>query len=371
MQRPSLSSFLSFVVAGAGAAGLAACGDDGPPPVVSDITAYAVSGDFAVTGVFSLVDVEDRVVQPNALAGVAGGDPFLRDIGAELFIINRDRGENVTIIDPSSQLLVSQYGTGGGSNPQDVAFVRGKLYIPALGTAGVVVANRDTHATSTITIPGDPDGQPNCVSAFAVRDLVVVACGLLDAAFMPRGNTLVAVIDSNSDAVIDTFELPAANPVGMFVATPADSVWGGDLLIATAPSFTDFTTGCVARVSTGTTPAANGCAVTNMALGGVANHIDMARDQAWIAVTGFAPDFSSQFGRLHAIDLATGTVGPAISPGTHRADDVTACRDGYVVTADGTAGASGLRIWKDGVETTTAPLDIGRPTGFGNTLACL
>ena len=33
-------------------------------------------------------------------------------------------------------------------------------------------------------------------------------------------------------------------------------------------------------------------------------------------------------------------------------------------------GASGVRIWKDGVETTTAPLDIGRPTGFGNNLIC-
>lgn len=372
MRPISVLSPVSF--AASAALALVGCGDDGgDPPPGSPITGFAVSGDFAVTGVFSTIDVEAATVFPNRLGGVAGGDPILRAHGDELMIVNRDRGENVTIIGLSAIALAEQFGTGGGSNPQDVAAVGDKLYVPALGTAGVVVIDRNTRATTTIAIEGDPDGQPNCVAAHAVADKVFVACGMLDAAFMPRGPGKIAVIDADLDVVLTTFDLPETNPIGVFVPTPADSVFAGDLLIATAPSFNDFTTGCVARVSTGATPAANGCAVTNMALGGFANRIAISPtgDGAWLAATGYSPDFSSQFGRLHPLDLATGTAGAAISGAAHLVNDVAACREGYVIAADATMGASGVRVYKDGVEVTTAPLDIGRPTGPGTGVVCL
>ena len=347
-------------------------GGDLDAPVVVRNLAHAVSGDFAVTGVFSTIDLEAMTVRPNALAGVAGGDPFLRRIGDELFIVNRDQGENVTILGGDPLALIDQLGTGGGSNPQDVAVVGRKLYVPALGTAGVVVIDRDTRAITTIAIAGDPDGQPNCVSAYAVGTRVYVACGLLDATFSPRGNTQIAVIDTATDAVATTFALTSANPIGQFIETPAASSFGGDLLIATAPAFNDFTNGCLARVRTSSPPAANGCVATNAALGGLANHVSIAPDgaTAWLAVTGFAPDFSSSFGRLHSIALATGAVSAALSPTTQQIDDVAACRDGYVIVSDGTFGAAGVRIWQHGAEKTSAALDIGRPTGFGNNLAC-
>jgi hypothetical protein len=361
----SISLFLGAVVLGG-------CGDDGGTTPTGPVTAIAVSGDFAVTGVFSTIDVEGGTVHANALAGVAGGDPVVRVSGGEVFIVNRDMGENVTVLGGDPLALVDQFGTGGGSNPQDVAQVGTKLYIPALGSAGVVVIDRANRAMATITIPGDTDGHPDCVSAYAVGTKVYVACGLLDDTFTPRGNTQISVIDTATDTVASSFELTSPNPVGMFVETPATSMFGGDLLIATAPAFNDFTTGCLARVKTGATPAANGCVATNQAMAGLANHVSIAPDgtKAWLAVTGFSADFSSQFGRLHSIDLATGTVSAAVSATAQQIVDVAACRDGYLIASDGTMGASGVRIWKDGVETTTAALDIGRPTGVGNNLAC-
>ena len=356
-----------MVVAAAG------CGDDGgdpgvDAPVAEAVTAYAVSGDFASTGVFTSIDVAAGTVTANALAGVAGGDPFLRRAGDEVMVINRDAGENVTVLGGKPLALVEQYGTGAGSNPQDVASVGGKLYVPALGSAGVVVVNRATRALTTITIDGDPDGKPDCISAYAVGTQVYVVCGLLDATFTARGNGKVAVIDTATDTVTTSFELADRNPIGLLVRMPGD----GDLLIGTAPSFSDFSTGCVARIKTGATPAANGCLVTNQVLEGLANHIDAPADGelVWIAVTGFSPDFTTQFGRLRAVDTVAGTPWPVSSAATQRIDDVTACADGYVVAADGTMGASGVRIWKDNVEVTTAALDIGRPTGFGNNLIC-
>lgn len=369
MQRLSKSAIAITVGLGLGAIGCGDnSGDDEPTPDAGapGHMAYAVSGDFASTGVFTAIDVASRAVRTNALAGVAGGDPVLRQLADEVMIVNRDSGENVTVLGGAPLALIDQYGTGGGSNPQDVAAVGGKLYVPALGTAGVVVIDRATRATHTVAIAGDPDGVPDCVSAYAVGAQVFVACGLLDENFAPRGDGLVAVIDSATDAVTATVRLPAPNPVGLFARTPS-----GALVIGTAPSFTDFTTGCLAEVAVDGAHATR-CLVTNAALGGLANHVDVAADggDIWVAVTGFAPDFSSQFGKLRALDPATGTPAPVASKDSQQIDDVAACGDGYVVAADGTMGASGVRIWKDGVETTTAPLDIGRPTGFGNNLIC-
>ena len=370
MQRPSPSAIAITVGLGLGAIGCGdnTSGDDEPTPDagVAGHVAYAVSGDFATTGVFTAIDVATRAVHTNALAGVAGGDPFLRRVGDEVMIVNRDSGENITVLGGAPLALIDQYGTGGGSNPQDVAAVGGKLYVPALGTAGVVVIDRATRATRTIVIPGDPDGKPDCVSAYAVGAQVFVVCGRLDENFAPRGDGLVAVIDAATDTVTTSEWLPAPNPVGLFAQLP-----GGDLVIGTAPSFSDFTTGCLARVGV-TGALATSCLVTNAALGGLANHVDVPADGSaiWVAVTGFAPDFSSQFGKLRALDPATGAPAPVASKDSQQIDDVAACGDGYVVAADGTMGASGVRIWKDGVETTTTPLDIGRPTGFGNTLIC-
>lgn len=365
MQRSILLSSILFI-------SVAACGDDGGTTPTGPVTAVAVSGDFATTGVFTTIDVEGVAVHPNALAGVAGGDPMLRVIDDELFIVNRDQGENITILAGEPLALVEQFGTGGGSNPQDVAQVGNKLYVPALGTTGVIVIDRATRTTTTIAIPGDPDDEPNCVSAYAVGTLVYVSCGLLDENFTPRGNAQISVIDSATDTVTTSIALASPNPVGLITATPAGSMFAGDLLVATAPSFNDFTTGCLARVKPGATPTANGCVATNLAVGGLVNHVsvDPEGGKAWIAVTGFSADFSSQFGRLHSIDLATGAVSAVVSTAAQQIDDVTACRDGYVVAADGTMGASGVRIWQDGAEKTSAALDIGRPTGVGNNLAC-
>lgn len=370
MQRLTGLSISFFSVVAMVAAG---CGDDGTDPgvdapVAEAITAYAVSGDFASTGVFSSIDVAAGTVTPNALAGVAGGDPFLRRIGDELMVVNRDAGENVTVLGGKPLALVEQYGTGGGSNPQDVAQVGGKLYVPALGTAGVVVVDRATRATTTIAIDGDPDGKPDCVSAYAVGTQVYVVCGLLDATFTARGPGKVAVIDTATDTVTTSFELSSTNPIGLLARMPND----GDLLIGTAPSFSDFSSGCVERIKVGAAPAANGCLVTNAVLEGLANHVDATADGelVWIAVTGFSPDFTTQFGRLRAVDAVTATPWPVTSGASQRIDDVAVCADGYVVAADGTMGASGVRIWKDNTEVTTAALDIGRPTGFGNNLIC-
>ena len=345
-------------------------GTDAPGPPMP--TAIFVGGDFGVTGVFSRIDVAARTVQKNALAGVAGGEPWVRRYGGELFIINRAMGENITIVGGSPLAFVDQFGTGGGSNPQDVAVVGQKLYVPALGTAGVVVIDRATRRTTTLSLASlDPDGKPDCVSAYTVGTRVFVACGLLTS-FVANGPGKVVVIDTTSDTVATMFDLPERNPTGLFVETPAASMFGGDLLISTAPAFNAFTDGCVARVRTTGTPAANGCAVRNSALGGYATRIsiDPAGTKAWLAVGAYSADFSSETGQLRTLDLTSGELSARLNPEASIISDVAACPGGYQVASEKAMGMTGVRVYQDGAERTTTPLDVGRPPNATNGLVC-
>lgn len=363
---------------------VAACGDNvgSSGPVTGDTpdagvpgvsTAVIVAGDFNVTGVLSTVRVPSGVVTPNAVAGVAGGDPFLRRFGDELFVINRASGDNVTVLDRGSLGLVAQYATGAGTNPQDVAVIGRTMYVAALAAPGLIVIDRDhaDAAPTTIDLSSlDPDGDPDCVSVVAAADKVFAACARFDAHFAPRGNAVIAVIDPATRKMIDHFELPAKDPIGYLVPVPG---LGGDLVIGLAPSFQDTSTGCLARVKTAGTPAANGCAVTNAALGGVANHYEVSPDGAalWIDATIYDASFNLS-GKVVALDLATMQLAPApMTPSTMIATDLAACPNGYAVVVDGTMGKAGVRIFgPDGVETTAGAVDIGRAPGFGNGAVC-
>jgi DNA-binding beta-propeller fold protein YncE len=297
----------------------------------------------------------------------------VRQVGNQLYIVNRSVGENVTILDAKTLSLVGQHSTGAGSNPQDVAVVGNKLYIPAAGTAGVVVMTLPAGTTTTIaldTAVGDPDGKPDCISAFAVGNDVYVACGLLDQNFTPRGVGKVAVIDTATDTVRTTISLPDKNPVGFFMKTPQSSTFGGDLLIPIVPSFDTFTSGCVARVAPGQTPTST-CAtgLGNSDLGGFVTGIAVG-DKLWLSVV-VDQNFSTVSGQLREVDLATGVLASSpVSASSEQIGDVAACPDGSVVAVDSKMNATGVRVFKNGSEVTTSPLAIGLPPIFSSGIVC-
>jgi hypothetical protein len=353
-------------------------GTDGPgsgdAPSQPIAQAAVVGADFSSgTGVLSRLDVATLNMQQNVVAGAATSDPVIRQLGDNVYIVNRFVGENVTILDAKTLSLVGQHSTGAGSNPQDVAAVGDKLYIPAGGTAGVVVMTVPAGTTTTIALDGalgDPDGKPDCVSAYAVGTDVYVACGLLDENFAPRGVGKVAVIDTTSDTVRTTFSLPETNPVGFFHQSPASSTFGGDLLISAVPSFDTFTSGCLVRVTPGQTPTAS-CAtgLHNSDLGGFVNGIAFG-DKLWLSVV-VDMNFATASGQLRAVDLSTGALAStAASAANEQITDLAACPDGSVVAVDSTMNASGVRVFENGTETTTTALAIGLPPIFSSGIVC-
>ncbi len=365
---------------------LAACGDNDefiPPgdddvapdangnPDGPDLTvgvAVAVAGDFAGTGIVSTVDGNDLDVTQGAIAGVASGDPVIRAIGDELFVINRFGGDNVTILDAESLALIDQFSTGEDTNPQDVAVVGDKLYIAALGAGSILVVDRgnDTAITEISLATLDDDGLPDCVSVHAVGTRVYAACGLLDG-FAAVENGVIAIIDTTDDTVEDTIDMPAMNPVGWFEQAPGGAGFGDDLLISTS-SFIDSSLGCLVRVSTGETPAAT-CGPTNVELGGGVSRIAVHFGRIWAAVVAY-DNFATLSGRLVELDPETGDPEPASSPSAQTVMDVAGC-NAFLFVTDKADGAQGVRVYSSGGdEVTTEALDVGLPPTFQNGLAC-
>ncbi|MEO8705141.1 MAG: hypothetical protein ABI867_34120 [Kofleriaceae bacterium] len=369
---------LSFIL-------VVACGDNTTPPAAdsgsddppADVErAVVVSGTFAPgePGVMSTLDIESLTmttqVAPN---GAIAEDPMIRRFGNELFVVNRAGGNNVTILDAKTFVVKEQLATGAGSNPQDVAVLADKLYVPAFGTAGVVVVTRGSTETTTIDLSSlDPDGQPNCISAFRVLNDVYVACELLDASFAARGPGKIAVIDTLTDTMRATITLTNKNPFGVFEQMPEDQ--GGDLVIPTVPNFGNLNLGCVERIKTGSAPVKNGCAITNLELGGnYVSRIDFATVAGmpimWmIASNGqFGPAARSA---LKAWDLEGKSLWPTLSPETELLVDAVACPGGKVIVADQTTASNGLRVYSDTSEISTAPIAIGLSPNSSHGLVC-
>lgn len=367
---------------------LAACGDNsaavgpdagssdgGPDAAPAAPRAVVVAGDFVspgFSGVMSALDLGSmEMSQRVAPNGAIGNDPFLRKFGGELFVVNRAEGNNVTILDATTFALVEQLATGAGSNPQDVAVVGNKLFVPAMGTAGVVVATRGSTTTSTIDLSDlDPDGKPDCVSAYAIGGDVYVACGMLDQNFAPRGNGKVVVLDGATHERTATIELTFPNPFGAFEEIPEDA--GGGLVIPTV-SFAS-TDGCVERITTGATPGNAGCVVTNAALGGYAGRIEMqalgTTTMMWMIVP------NGMFGagersRLEGYDLGTSMLWPdPITPEAQLLVDVAVCPNDLLVVADKTTAANGLRVYESATEKTSSPLAIGLKPASSRGVIC-
>jgi hypothetical protein len=362
--------------------GVAACGggaaddqadDDGPDGGVDDRrgTAVVVSGDFVSTGILSTIAAPGLTVTTGAVAGVTGADPAIRRLGDELFVINRfgTGGDTITILDARTLALVDQISTGAGSNPQDVAVVGDKLYVAALGSASILVIDRNDPTTiDTIDLSALDvhDGMPDCISVLAVGDRVYAACGLLQD-FAAVVNGAVAVIDPATDTLETTVELPEKNPSGWLVATDAAGGFDGDILLGTV-DYGDYTAGCLVRITPGATPTAS-CGPRNETLGGYVNRLVFDQERVWAVVDHFDESFNAT-GWVVRFD-GDGVASAPMTAETVVAQDLAIC-GWHVFVTDKATDADGVRVYNLGsfTEETDDVLDVGLPPGFGNATAC-
>lgn len=359
-------------------AGALGCGDnrepiteEPPPPPAPTLLGYGLATDYASPGILSQIELLGQTVLEDVVSGVAASDPVLVAQGDQLIVVNRFGGDSLTVLGRDPLQLVAQWSTGAGSNPQDVARVGNTYYAPLYGGTGVAVFDADAadpSAFSTIDLSGLDlaDGQPECSAALAVGDDVLVVCQRLVAfAAVAPG----AVARLHGTAVEDSADLAAINPNTLLVATPAGSVFGGRALVGTSPNFLDPSDGCVLAIDPDS--LASECVITNADLGGSAIRMAVSPDEAtlWVAVNA-TTDFNAPVSFLVPVDLTTGEVGEVVSGEEQIITDVAACADGYVLATESAAGSKGVRLYQNGVEVSTEPLDLGLPPAYTNALVC-
>nr|HEX4313963.1 hypothetical protein [Kofleriaceae bacterium] len=340
-------------------------------------TINVVAGDFTAgdPGIMTTVDDRSHSTAEDRAPGAIGDDPVSRLDAANgvLYVINRADSNNLVQLDTAFQ-NIQQFSTGSGTNPQDVAVVGTKFYVATLAGDGLEVF--DTSGSGSAFTPialgsDDPDGQPNCNSAFAVGTNVYVSCELLDNTkqnLPPRGNGVVKVIDTSTDTVATTIKLTEKNPFGQFELLP-----DGNLAIATV-DFTDGA-GCVLEVDTTANTAACMAGLNNTDLGGLfggsdatyASRMSITGDQKTMLIASPAPDFSSAL--LVSYDFASTTLGTPVTPVDEVIGDVTACPDGNIAVTD-TGSAAGVRIYRGSAELTTTPITIGLAPLSAHGLQC-
>jgi hypothetical protein len=336
-----------------------------PPARAADTHAHVACTDY-VSGSYRRVSLDTRA--PLACDVAIGGDPAIRWHGGRAWVINRFGGDNLQAIDPAACATVEQHSTGNGSNPQDAVFAsETRVYVSRYETSDLVALDPDTGATLA-TIPlaafADADGLPEMTQMARVGPLLFVALQRLDrdAGFTPADSSLVVVVDTRADTVLDVrpqtpgiqaIRLALTNPITAFQFDRATS----RLLIGCAGVY-GVNDGGVEWIDP-VTLTSGGVAVSEAALGGDVSDLVWRDAQRSFAIVSDA-SFNTMLVSFRAADgTQTGTVW---SPGGYvLADAALNDRDELWIANNGFA-APGLYVRDAATGASLAgPIDVGLP----------
>jgi len=191
--------------------------------------AYVITSDF-VSGGLSVVDLSTRV--PTSDVEPVHSDARIRWHGGRIYVLNRFLQDNVQVIDPAAAYsTVRQFSTGPGSNPSDIVVMSAtKAYVSLYGRSYLQIvdpAAGTLGATIDLSAFADADGIPEADRMARFGRWLLVALQRLDrdGGFQPTDRSLVAVIDTETNAVVDVdpgtagvqaITLTGKNPVTTF-----------------------------------------------------------------------------------------------------------------------------------------------------------
>ena len=355
---------------------LAACGDgddDDGASSAAGCTCAALGADFTSgAGTISEIELPSMQVRMNVVPQVVSTDAVLRLFDGVVYLVNRLGTDNVTLIDLDVGQALHQFSTGEGSNPQDVAVARGKLYVPVYELPEVQVwdaANPGNMPVARIdlapyVLAAENDFDPEAASAYAVGDRVFVTLAHLGADFKPKGNASAVVIDATTDTVVSEFDLPHENANSFL--KPYDGALA--LSLTTYSSMMPFppTGSCLARIQTADPPSSTMCVATMDTLGGAISGWVEVGDAVYAQVT--ATDGTRTLERFTPGGSSPEVVVASdLSPG-----DMALCEaTGQILFADTSAGVLRVYDTKTG-EVSSSPegINIGLPPAFAGGIAC-
>ena len=191
--------------------------------------AYVVESDFS-TGSFSSIDAASKLSACDVAS--VHSDARVRWYNGRVYVVNRFGADNIQVLDGASYALVRQFSVGNGANPYDIAFASPThAYVTRYESTDLWIVNPATGAhTGTVSLAAlaDADGIPEMDHLEMVGPLLFVSLQRVNrnAGFQPTDSSLVAVVDTRTDVLVDCdpvtpgvqgILLPRTNPVTPFV----------------------------------------------------------------------------------------------------------------------------------------------------------
>ncbi len=333
---------------------------------VPQTRAFVVTSNFQA-GSFATVELDaPRAVTPSSSQRRLHRDAVVRTRGGLLYVLNRLSADNLQVLDPADGFRTRlQCSTGNGSNPHDIAFAGDdKAYISLYEESELLIVNPAAGAdcedfvrgSIDLTAVADADGTPDMDQMAVVGDRLYVAVQRLDvrsALRLPADNGAIAVIDTATDALIDTIELSGENP---FSATKGLTVRNGVLYVAQAGLFGELDGG-IERVDLARA-SGEGFFVTEADLGGDITDFVLVSNRLAYAVVSQV-EFTTA---LVAFDPSSGSlIKPIASTEGYNFFDLELDDRGELYLADRTRQRDGIRVFRasDGMPLVDQPIDLG------------
>ena len=315
---------------------------------IAESDLYVVTTADFETGSTALMRAGSQVAQIDLLAPIHG-DAVARYHGGMIYIIERFLGDNIIVLNPADlRTPVVQFSVGNGANPQDIElFSAGKAYVSRYGsTALLVVDPRDGSQLGEIdlSVLADIDGLPEMGQMAAVGSRLYVALQRLDN-FVPTEFSCLAVIDMNSDAVVDMDPVAeGVQGIRLAATNPNEVIASGQKIFVSGVAGFGDRAGGIEIVDLATNQS-GGVAISEEELGGDLTAFALASPER-----GFAVVMDDNFAyQVRPVDLVRGTVGAALEGHSGGFTPALAVDGGRLVIADRGSyddpGRAGLLIY--------------------------
>jgi hypothetical protein len=192
-----------------------------PQEIAAAGDAYVYTTDYA-NGYITKIAQTAYTVTTNVRTTV--GDANVMNYGGYLYLLERGTSNKIIKLDPTSiGTAAGELATGASSNPYEIAFFNStKAYVTLRGATSLVVFNPATMAqtgsvdlSAYVAYAGTGIAESVPYMAWAVIDstFLYVACQRLTGAWQSPGDTsLIVVINTATDAVVQTIKLQYRNP---------------------------------------------------------------------------------------------------------------------------------------------------------------
>jgi hypothetical protein len=297
-------------------------------------------------------------------------DAVARYYRGYIYVINRLFADSIQILDPDNGFaVVREFSTGALSNPADVAFAApDKMYVSRNGSNALWIMNPQTGAqTGSIDLSqfADADGLCEMYYMCLVGERLFVSVQRLDEDnfWLPVGDSYVAVIDVNTDALIDVDPAaPGVQAIALDNADPFSEIqlepWSGTLYVGGVGEWGLLDGGV--EVVDPAAMASAGSMFSESAAGGDILDVEVVGEHvAYCIIQNTAFDTE-----LIMFDPSTGTKLQTIyAPGDNVIQDIDYGPTGELFLADRTPLNPGVRVYDgaSGAEILSGPIDVGLP----------